>query len=88
MATYRIQWKPSALKELKKLNRRDVPKIVLAVENLSREPHPDNCRKYLGTNHTYRIRVGNYRVIYSVFRDILTIDVIKVGHRKDIYKRK
>ena len=87
MATYNIQWKASAKKELKKLNRLDIPKIISAVESLAHKPFPAKSKKYLGTNHTYRIRVQDYRVIYSVFSEILTIEVIKIGHRKDVYRK-
>ena len=74
-------------KELKKLNKPDIPKIISAVESLSHKPFPANSKKYLGTDHTYRIRVRDYRVIYSVLTGILTIEVIKVGHRKEVYKK-
>lgn len=87
MATYNIQWKASAKKELKKLNRSDIPKIISAVELLSHTPFPANSKKYLGTNHTYRIRIQDYRVIYSVLSGILTIEVIKVAHRKNVYRK-
>ena len=87
MATYNIQWKASAKKELKKLNRLDIPKIISAVESLAHKPFPAKSKKNLGTNHTYRIRVQDYRVIYSVFSEILTIEVIKIGHRKDVYRK-
>ena len=87
MATYNIQWKASAKKELKKLNKPDVPKIISAVEALSHRPFPSNSKKYLGTDHTFRIRIKDYRVIYSVLTNILTIEVIKIGHRKDIYRK-
>jgi mRNA interferase RelE/StbE len=87
MAIYNIQWKASAKRELRKLNKPDIPKIISAIESLSQNPFPTNSKKYLGTNHTYRIRVQDYRIIYSVLSEILTIDVIKVGHRKDVYRK-
>ena len=87
MATYNIEWKASAKKELKRLNKPDIPKIISAVESLSNKPFPANSKKYLATNHTYRIRVQDYRVIYSVLSGILTIEVLKVGHRKNIYRK-
>ena len=86
MDTYKIEWKNSARKELKKINKRDIPKILNQVESLIENPFPSNHKKYLGTEHTYRIRVQNYRVIYSVLSEILTIEVIKIGHRKDVYR--
>ncbi|MFO7818571.1 MAG: type II toxin-antitoxin system RelE family toxin [Thermodesulfobacteriota bacterium] len=86
-AIYSIFWKTSAKKELKRIDKSDIPKIISAIEELSKDPFPANTKKYSGTNHTYRIRVGDYRVIYSILKDILTIEVIKVGHRKDVYKK-
>ncbi|MFP4168301.1 MAG: type II toxin-antitoxin system RelE family toxin [Desulfonatronovibrionaceae bacterium] len=60
--------------------------MVSSVEKLAKDPFPANTTKYSGTNHTYRLRIGNYRIIYSIFKDILTIEIIKVGHRKNAYK--
>jgi mRNA interferase RelE/StbE len=87
MATYKVYWKKSAQKELKKLSKPIIPKIISAVEGLAENPYPPNSRKYLGTEHTFRIRVGSYRIIYTVVDEILTIEIIKIGHRKDIYKK-
>ena len=86
MPTYSIRWKASAKKELKKLDKSVIPKIISKVEDLTRNPFPINSKKYLGTNHTYRIRIQDYRVIYSVLSSVLTIEVIKVGHRKNVYR--
>ena len=84
---YKIEWKHSAKKELKRLNRKDIPRIIEAVENLSIDPYPIGNRKIQGCKQLYRIRVGNYRIVYSVKNKILLIEIIRVGHRKDIYKK-
>jgi mRNA interferase RelE/StbE len=84
---YKIEWKHSAKKELKRLNREDIPRIIEAVENLSIDPYPIGSRKLQGCEQLYRIRVSNYRVVYSVKNKILLIEIIRVGHRKDIYKK-
>ncbi len=86
MDIYNIYWRKSAQKELKKISKPFIKRIIYAVENLSINPFPPNCKKYQGIDHTYRIRVGNYRIIYTIFEKNLTIEIIKVGHRKDIYK--
>jgi mRNA interferase RelE/StbE len=86
MASYEIEWKRSALKELQKLPKQVIPKIVSAVHDLSETPHPQGVRKLVGTQHTYRIRVGDYRVIYDIFEIRLIIEIIRVRHRKDAYK--
>jgi len=86
MATYRIEWKRSAEKELRRLPKAVVPRIVAKVTELADDPHPPGSRKLYGASHTYRIRVGNYRIVYSVQGDILTIQIVRVGHRRDIYR--
>lgn len=86
MATYRIQWKPSAVKELRKLDRQVIPRIVKAVESLSSNPFPSGVRKLYSSEHSYHIRVGDYRIIYSVSESNLVIEIIRVRHRKDIYR--
>lgn len=86
MASYNIEWKSSAAKELKKLPKPIIAKIVLAVESLASEPRPSGVRKLTDTENTYRIRIGEYRVIYNVFDRRLVVEVIRVRDRKDAYK--
>ena len=87
MASYKIEWKRSAAKELRTLPRDVVERILKAVEHLSIEPYPSGVRKLVGAVHTYRIREGNYRVIYTVTASSLVIEIIRVGHRKGVYDR-
>lgn len=86
MASYRIEWKPSALKELRKLPNDAIGRIVVAVEALKENPFPHGSRKLAGGRSSYRIREGDYRVIYTVAAELLVIEIVKVGHRKDVYK--
>ena len=86
MESFSIKWKSSAKKELKKIDRTEISKILSEIEKLAQEPYPSNHKKLLGTEHIYRIRVGNYRVIYSVINDELVIEVIRGRHRKEVYK--
>ena len=86
MDTYDIQWKPSAAKDLRRLDRRVIPKILKAVENLASNPFPSSVRKMRGAERSYRIRIGDYRLIYSVFKTHLVIEIIRVRHRKDVYR--
>ena len=65
----------------------DVPRIVAAAEALAGDPFPSGCVKLSGSEFSYRIRVGDYRILYDVFSGRLLIEVIKVGHRKDVYNR-
>ena len=85
MVSYQIEWKNSALKELQKLPRQVIPKIVAAVGDLSKDPYPQGVKKLVSSEHTFRIRAGDYRVIYEIFENKLVIEIIRVRHRKDIY---
>ena len=84
---YKIEWKQSAKKELKKLNKAVIFKIIKMVESLSLNPHPAGSRKLQGSEHLYSIRFGNYRIVYSIEKNKLLIEIIRVGHRKDIYRK-
>ena len=86
MDCFTITWRKSTKKDLRKIPLGDVAKIIGAVEELALNPFPDGHKKLTGTHHAYRIRVGNYRVLYEVLGRVLTIDVIKVAHRKDVYR--
>jgi len=82
---YRIYIKPTAVKELKKIPKRDVSKTIDKIRSLSSNPRPPGCEK-LSTDEKYRIRQGRYRIVYSVEDGKLVIIVIKIGHRKDVYR--
>lgn len=86
MGTYQIEWKRSALRELKRIDRQVVPHIVTAVESLSSRPLPDGVRKLQGSQRTYRLRVGTYRVIYELIESRLLVEIVRVRHRKDAYR--
>lgn len=87
MASFEIRWKRSAAKELKKLPQPVVGRILLSVAALAENPIPPNAVKLSGAVHTYRLRIGDYRLIYDVLSRVLTIEVIRVGHRKDVYRK-
>ncbi len=87
MANYKIKIKPSAVKELEKLPKKDLKKVVIKIQSLAFDPRPPGCEKLSG-EEKYRIRQGNYRIIYSIEDNILSIVVVKVGHRRDIYKKR
>lgn len=85
--SFEIRWKHSAAKELKRLPQETVRKISRAVEALRQEPFPVGVRKILGAEHTYRLRIGDYRILYTVLSSTLIIEIVRVGHRKDVYDR-
>ena len=84
MANYKIEIKKSAAKEISKLPKEAVKRIVEKIQTLSDEPRPNGCKKLSG-DEKYRIRVGVYRILYSITDEKLVIFIVKVGHRKEIY---
>jgi len=64
-----------------------VSRIVTEVEKLVEQPLPHGSEKLTGSDHTYRIRVGDYRVVYELLRDAKIVDIQRVRHRKDVYRR-
>jgi len=83
---YKIYFRKSAIKEIKKLPNPTLQKIIKRIEALAIDPRPAGCEKLTGQEF-YRIRQGNYRIVYSIQDDELTVWVVKISHRKDIYKR-
>lgn len=81
---YRIRIESSAQKKLAKIPNPYYSTIKTAILDLAENPRPVGCKKLRGRNG-YRIRVSDYRVIYEIIDDILQVDVIDLGHRKDIY---
>ncbi len=87
MANYKIEITATAEKSLNKIPRRDLKKVVEAIQVLAISPFPSGCRKLKGEEDVYRVRQGNYRIIYEVIDTKLVVLVLKIGHRKDIYKK-
>jgi mRNA interferase RelE/StbE len=85
VANYELRIKPSAVKELETLPRKDRPKIVQKIRALAAEPRPHGSEK-LSTEEKYRVRQGDYRVVYSVDDDDRVVLVVKAGHRKEVYR--
>ena len=86
MEKYKVVISSSAEKSLKKIPKKDVQHIVVAMERLAMHPFPVGSRKLSGYEKIFRIRIGKYRVIYEVEGQKLLILVLKIGHRKDIYR--
>jgi mRNA interferase RelE/StbE len=83
---YKVLIKPSALKEIESIPlKRDRQRIVERIERLSEDPRPTGSKKLSG-QEAYRIRQGRYRVVYTIADGELIVDVIRVGHRKDVYR--
>lgn len=86
MASYSIEVSATAEKQLRRLPRNAQIRILRAVQRLQDDPLPRGCRKLKGYEHTFRLRVGTYRILYSIEAERLLILVLKVGQRKDIYR--
>ena len=86
MELYKILWKRSAVKELKRLPKKIILKILEIVKKLEKSPYPKDSKKLQGSESTYRIRVGDYRIIYTIYKSELIIEIIRVRHRKKAYK--
>ena len=85
MASYKGFFKQSVEKDLRSIPRDDLSRIMRRIGALRQEPRPPGCEKLAGQER-YRLRQGAYRSLYSVHDDELTVWVVKVGHRKDIYR--
>lgn len=85
MASYKIDFTSSAKKELKKLPKPYIKNIIEAIEGLVENPFPNGVKKLVGQS-LYRIRVGPYRILYEVEGKLLSILVIKIAHRKEVYR--
>ncbi len=82
---YKIEIKKSAQKELKNLPNKELKRVIEKISSLATNPRPTECKKLSG-DEKYRVRIGNYRILYSIEDNILTIFIIKVGHRKNVYE--
>lgn len=85
-ARYRVEFKPSAARALTKLDRETQRRIIQKAEALAVDPRPQGVEKLAGEQDAYRVRSGDYRIIYEIRDDILLVMVLKVGHRRDIYR--
>ena len=85
MAEYKIFFKKSVEKDFRVIPKKDLKKILNRIEALAEGPRPPGGEKLTG-QHRYRLRQGRYRILYSVQDDELTVWVVRVGHRKEIYR--
>jgi len=87
MESYRIRIKRSAAKELERIPQRARKKIIERIQLLSGDPRPTGMKKLSG-EEKYRIRQGDYRILYLIEDNIVTITVVEIGHRREVYRRK
>jgi len=84
---YRLTYKASVKKDLRKLAVTARRAVVRRILILAEEPRPTSATKLQGSDDLYRIRQGDYRIVYSINDQIVTIEIIKIGHRKDVYRQ-
>jgi mRNA interferase RelE/StbE len=85
VASYKVQIKPSAVKELEKVPSPDRQRIVIRIQNLAMDPRPPGVEKLTGQNR-YRVRQGNYRIVYEIVDAELVVLVVRVGNRREVYR--
>ena len=86
MARYRLLIKPSAVKDIEAIPlKRDRQRVVERISKLAEDPHPSGSEKISGQDK-YRVRQGRYRILYVIEDQDLIVQVVKVGHRKDVYR--
>jgi mRNA interferase RelE/StbE len=85
--TYRVEVAPAAVRQLRKLDPPARRRVQAAIELLKEEPRPSGAKKLVGGDGEWRVRTGDYRVVYEIRDSVLLILVVAVGHRRDIYRR-
>jgi len=87
MASYKIEWKRPVYSDLKKIDKQYIPKILKCIESLPKNPRPRNCKKLGDTEKTFRVRVGDYRIVYQVNDKEEVVLIEHIRHRKDVYRK-
>jgi mRNA interferase RelE/StbE len=86
MTNYRIQFKASAAKEFKKLPLSVKQRVSISLDNLQQNPRPSGVKKLQGEQALYRVRVGEYRIVFTIDDDEKIIKITRIRHRQDVYK--
>lgn len=85
--TYRVEFSKRAVNQLKSLSRYVQVRLKPAIDGLAEEPRPDGVVKLKGEENAYRVRVGDYRIVYEVRDNVLLVLIVKIGHRREIYRK-
>ncbi|HEY9620225.1 MAG TPA: type II toxin-antitoxin system RelE/ParE family toxin [Crinalium sp.] len=85
--TYRVEFSKRAANQLKSLSRHVQVRLKPAIDGLAEEPRPDGVVKLKGEENAYRVRVGDYRIVYEVRDNVLLVLIVKIGHRREIYRK-
>ncbi len=85
MAEYRVFFRASVEKDFRTIPKKDLKKVLIRIEGLTQQPRPRGCEKLTGQER-YRVRQGQYRIVYSIQDQDLAVWIVRVGHRKDVYR--
>jgi mRNA interferase RelE/StbE len=83
---YAVEFKPSARRELENLSDRLIARVITKVENLSDDPRPSGCKKLRVHKDTWRVRVGDYRIVYNIDDLEKTVSITRIAHRNAVYE--
>jgi mRNA interferase RelE/StbE len=86
VSTYKIEWLPAAVRRFDRLDPQLQARILRRVSALAEEPRPSGVVKIAGADDLWRIRIGDYRVIYSLVDAVLVVTVVEIGHRREVYR--
>lgn len=85
--SYRVEFTSTAARQVRKLPRPARDRILDAIEDLGEDPRPHGAKKLVGERTAWRIRIGDYRVLYDVVDSELTVSVVRAAHRREVYDR-
>ena len=86
--TYRVQVAPAVVGQLRKLDGSALRRVQAAIELLAEEPRPGGAKKLVGGDGEWRVRTGDYRIVYEINDGVLLVLVVAVGHRREVYQRR
>jgi mRNA interferase RelE/StbE len=86
MARYELRVKPSVAKDLRSIPKADVRRILARMKALRDDPRAPGCEKLAGGDELYRVRQGTYRIVYAIHDQRVVVEVVRVGHRREVYR--
>jgi mRNA interferase RelE/StbE len=86
MAPYELRFKPSVAKDLRGIPKADVRRILSRIDALRGDPRAQGCERLAGGEELYRVRQGTYRIVYAIRDELVVVEVIRVGHRREVYR--
>ncbi len=83
---FRVELAPPARKQIAGLDKTIATRILRKLDELAEDPRPAGCKKLQGDDNLWRVRVGDYRIVFSIFDDVLLVIVARIAHRRDVYR--